>query len=284
MKREKQLTSIRYGRNNIDIYRGEMDVKTIKKYKKNKSGESRTQEDVGQFKTTARDYASRDLWGKLKFACVIMSAACMLPSLLKWNADATAYLCHVEGNGTLMCRVITYGEPTTPLESTRYQEGLAVIIKWMHLCNANGDFGPTVLVIATQGMAENSFHHEEVVGLTNGTDSTQVGHIYFCDKRCIKGTEGTGSQNGWNHWWEHVVIPTLAKYSEAHKILDNTWERLHSCLTIDGEDVVIKELFSPNIIPLLYSNKIIVVKGSPSDTADDNANDASNNFKNSKEE
>lgn len=208
-----------------------------------------------------------------------MAFTARLPATNKFNGDATSMLIWTDGTGTLQYRVLTDGEPLTPLESTHYQQGLNMLLKWMQLGSGNGDFGPLVNIVCCPGMPEGAFHHETIVGLTNSTDSTQVGHLYFSSTRCLKGTVEPGPQNGWNHWFEHVAIPTTSKFANIHDMRDDTGERLDISLSLDHEIVVLKEVMAPNLVPLFRENKIRVLASVPSGTSDHNACDNTTQFR-----
>ena len=57
----------------------------------------------------------------------------------------------------------------------------------MQLQSGQGDFGQVCLLVAVPGMPEGSYFHQSIPGLTNGTDSTVCGSIYFAPTRCMKG-------------------------------------------------------------------------------------------------
>jgi hypothetical protein len=152
----------------------------------------------------------------------------------------------------------------------------------MHLNNANGDFGPLCLIVCVPGMAKNSFFHTKVNGLTNSTDSTQQGDLYFAPTRGMSTDDDPGPHNGWNHYFEYVLIPTLKKFAAVHQARDDKGDMFSLACTIDGELTIIKEAKSPNIRALLVDNKIDLGKVNPSGTSDHQASDGSPNFMNLK--
>ena len=78
-----------------------------------------------------------------------------------------------------------------PLTSIRFQDSLSIFLKWMQLQSGMGDFGQVCLLVAVPGMPEGSYSNQSISGLTNGTDSTVAGSIYFAPTRCMKGKKST---------------------------------------------------------------------------------------------
>ena len=81
-----------------------------------------------------------------------------------------------------------------------------------------------VLIIAVPGMPHGCYYRAEVRGLTNTTDSTKKGVIYFSATRCMKGIpnhEATVDEdgrevNGWNAYFIKDLIPDISYFADAH--------------------------------------------------------------------
>lgn len=239
-----------------------------------------------------------------------------LPDSCKWNVDASTMIIEDQGKNSIMCRVVSCRQADewqdelmkNPLSSIRFQQGLDIALKWMHLSNGNGDFGKMVLVVAVPGMPDGRFHAVQVQGLVFGADNTLTGWLYFAKTRCMKGlppassatvtnSESSSStqdasmgeqdeeaaeliSNAWSHYFKNVFLSDITRYSDAYDLIDpETSERYENVCTIDGENCVNRELLDPSIWTALSEANIKVVKNRPSGTAYDNANDAADNFR-----
>ena len=274
----RQETSNRQGKD-CHPMEGTMDDKTIQKYKKFKIDGKSIQSGKGQVLTQARYNSKICPTLAIQRAVTVMAVEGNHPATNKWNVDGTTCLIEPDGARGLQYRIINPPDDLTPLESTRHQQGLNRLVKYLHLNNANGDFGPLCLIICVPGMPENAFFHTTVVGLTNSTDSTQVGHLYFAKNRAMAGDDNPGPHNGWNHYFSHVLIPTIAKFGAVHEARDDIGDLFSQSCNIDGELTILKEAMSSNIMREFLENSIDLSKVNPSGTNDHQASDVSPNFR-----
>jgi hypothetical protein len=83
-------------------------------------------------------------------------------------------------------------------------------IKVMQMISAAGENSPFVAVLAVSDMEPNTWHVEEVLGLSQSSNVGAVGYVYFSKTRC-------GTCEMWIDYFERVVVPTIKKFNKAHK-------------------------------------------------------------------
>lgn len=163
----------------------------------------------GQTQTIARYKALCCIRMAVQQACMKECYLGVLPDIGKFNVDASTGISHNNGAGAAMYRVVScrqgdYIEAEEyaaaarkasllkdPITSIRFQDSLNIFLKWMQLNGGEGDFGQVCLIVAVPGMPEGSYHFQRIAGLTNGTDSTVTGALYFAPTRCMKGKKST---------------------------------------------------------------------------------------------
>ena len=64
-----------------------------------------------------------------------------LPPSNHWNVDASKMIIYADGKGQTMHTIVSSNDVEQTLESTRNQDSLNVLIKWMQLASGEGDFG-----------------------------------------------------------------------------------------------------------------------------------------------
>ena len=268
------------------------------KVKNSTTGETtKLQKGKGQTETLARFKALSCMRMAVQQAVMCESKMGKLPDCYKWNVDASTMIIEDQGKGATMYRVVSCDEAETwerkllkdPLASLRFQQGLDMGLKWMHLANGNGDFGLMVLIIAVPGMPIGRYFYAEVQGLVFGEDSTKVGRVYFAASRCMKGLPDEPQAtvdnerrncNPWSHYFQVPFLNDIKKYADSYAIIDPATDHpFVSVCTIDGESCVNRELMAPEVFEKLAEHNIELVKNRPSGTAYDNANDASDNFR-----
>lgn len=259
------------------------------------TGEStRVQSGKGQVQTTARNSALSCVRMAVQQAVMVEAKMGHLPDWQKWNVDASTMIIKTTGTDAVIYRIVSNEEADAweqkllkdPLTTVRFQSGLDMGLKWMHLGNGNGDFGPMTLIIAVPGMPEGRFYYCEVKGLVFGEDSTKIGRVYFAKTRCMKGLSGNeeadteNSCNPWSHYFQNPFIQDIDYYARSYNTINpDTNEPYESVCTIDGESCIDRELLDPAVFEKLSAAKIQLVKNRPSGTEKDNSNDASDNFR-----
>ena len=73
----------------------------------------------------------------------------------------------------------------TPLTTIRHQQDMNVFIKWNQMQNGAGDFGPLIFIVAVKGLKPGEFYCAVVKGVTNGSNNTIKGYVYFAATRCM---------------------------------------------------------------------------------------------------
>lgn len=255
------------------------------------------QKGTGQAQTQARFDAL-----SCKRLAVQQAVACEakmghLPDEYKYNVDGSTMIIETDGKGAPMYRVVSCNEADEwekkllkdPLTSIRFKEGLDMGLKWMQLTNGVGDMGAMVLIVAVPGMPPGRFFRAEVQGLVFGEDSSKFGYVYFSASRCMKGLPDDAQAimdaeerpcNPWSDYFKGPFTEAIVKLSTAYNMIDPaTGLRFESVCTIDGENVVNRELLHPSVFQTLDANNISVLKNRPSCTQYDNTCDASANFR-----
>ena len=253
--------------------------------------------------TTARFKALGCATMAVQQAVMVEAMMGHLPDEHKWNVDATTCLSEADGTGATQYRIVTEAEAkeyeakehAQVFNSANFQGKLGCFVKWMQLCNAVGDFGKTVLIVAAKGMPPGAFHCVKVQGLTNTTDSTQYGYLFFCATRCMKGltpeqleaatkkAEEEGleiPENGWSYYFRLLLAGDIKRFCDEYNLIDPaTKQRYPSVITIDGENVVNRELMDTRVWTALDEVHASLIKNRPQCTKYDNPCDASTNFR-----
>ena len=119
----------------------------------------------------------------------------------RWNMDASTMIAMALGKGRTQycvyrrspfkangeqkkgfCRAMKL---ETPLTTIRYQQDMNVFIKWNQMQNGAGDFGPLIFIVAVKGLKPGEFYCAVVKGVTNGSNNTVRGYVYFAATRCM---------------------------------------------------------------------------------------------------
>jgi hypothetical protein len=104
---------------------------------------------------------------------------------MKWNWDATQFICAPDGRGSLCCYVKDNVDDS-PLTSD-LDNGLSLCVKWMHMGSAAGEVIPLVLLIAVTEMSDNDFEFYPVVGMTHQNIIDRTGYLCFTKTRAGNG-------------------------------------------------------------------------------------------------
>ena len=169
-----------------------------------------------------------------------------------------------------------------PLESSRFQGELPMFVKQMFHGNANGDIGPLVLIIQIKGFKDGEWYHEEVTGLTRESDSTLKGGLYCAPTRCMKGDAQPGPQNAWNHYFRSYPVPFCQKITALHDLRDEDNLPYDHVVTMDNEEVILREAEDPAVRNALDDARINLLKVPPSTTPHTNFMDRSSVFRSEK--
>jgi hypothetical protein len=78
----------------------------------------------------------------------------------------------------------------------------SIFVKWFHMCNALGDVGPLVAIIAVNSMPPDQYFVKQVKFFTNVNVAGEFGWLYIAKTR-------GGNSELWKHFFLNVVVPTL---------------------------------------------------------------------------
>lgn len=205
-----------------------------------------------------------------------------LPNCNKWNADGTTFVIDANGKVKFVYRLSEDDEKKYLGDSTgnlnysnvgRRSEGMnefAFAIKIMHFCNAYGEVGPLVAIVAISDFPVGEFHCEEVKTFSSSTSVGVSGYIYFTSTRA-------GNKNMWVHFFLNILIPTILKSGMAHDT-----HSLGYFLSTDSEDIIINQAFHPEVADSLNVNKIAYARIGASLTSIHQACDRQRTFVKSK--
>jgi hypothetical protein len=190
--------------------------------------------------------------------CYTLSAT--LQACCKWNADACTFVFDWKKVNALHAKKTFYLLPddsytlledgevlvSTPPGKTKSGKSnqLPFGIKVMQMISAAGENSPFVAVPAVSDMEPNTWHVEEVPGLSLSSHVGAVGYVYFSKTRC-------GTREMWMDYFERVVVPTIKKSNEAHKPVNADGTPMRNFFSTDGEDIIIANAYKTTIRELL---------------------------------
>lgn len=256
----------------IDIYNTSISKRTIESVKKRV--DMRVFDRVPQDLTTARLEALTCARLAYIVMCFIWKLCRFLPSVYKWNADCTTFECRPDGRGELVCVVREKGDKSQ-VTSADVSGELNLLIKFFGLGNAEGEFGPVVLIIAIKDMPDEAYFAREVIGVNNTSIPGAKGWIYFCS------TKG-GTAEMWKHWFSSVCIPTIKNSAEIHDLRDEAGNSYRPFLCTDGEACILNQAFDDEVMDMFTGASIDYLKLGPSATKTQQPLDASDVFRGTK--
>lgn len=223
--------------------------------------------------TSARVAALSDIRLIYRIACIFLAYSAHLPAMLKWNADATTVVVNESGTGETVC-YIPDAEERQKIDSGAQPSTTGILLKWMHLCNAAGHSGDLVVIAAVPSMKDGEFFAQQVPGLTGSDQIEGQGWLYCCNSRA-------GNAALWQHWFLHVLIPTLRRCRDWHDVRCRTADGtlMDTVFSTDGELVILREAFNDNVLNALREAAVIYIKNGPSVTSQHQPADVSDNFR-----
>jgi hypothetical protein len=206
-----------------------------------------------------------------------------LPAAYKTNIDATTYVFTPVGKGEKSVKMINENDFEIDIEdkiklkseikSTLTGSALPFAIKEMRQINAAGDSSEFCFIVAIKELSPDDWYVEEVVGLSMSSSVSTVGYIYFSKTRC--GTVGM-----WKDYFKRVCIPFIKKVLEANQHKKDTMgNSFRTNLSSDGEDIILRNAFDPEIRELFRSLDIDYTRVGAGTTRIHNACDRAGTFK-----
>ena len=264
-------TNIRRGGNGMHV---EMHSRTIKNVFK----KMELTREKGQTITTARHREGKDIRNMVSMAAMNCALASGKPAIMIGNFDATQFII----SGTNDELLVNWkpedvdeddnearDEPLTLVENSM----LSHAIKWFMLCNANGQLGKDVFLLADRDMTEDEFTCEDIQSLSNNNQMGASGWLCFTKTRC--------GNAAFFKWYISTVVVEFVKYCRNLLPLDEQSERFY--LVADGEEVQIQPLENDEVNNILSEALIDFGKGPASCTGTvSNACDRSSMFKSAK--
>jgi hypothetical protein len=195
----------------------DMDIAIGRDFERDQKKKMKILPRAAQDLTQARMKALQDIRNVYRIACLFDAFSGHLAAEHKWNTDATTAIVKRHGSGALVCYIPDKAERKA-LNSSRTPCELNLLVKWVMMCNAAGEQGPTTLIMTMPKMHDGEFFAQEVTGLSGTTEIGSTGWVYFCNSRA-------GNAALWRHWFQHIVMPTLAKCRDAHQLKERTAEK-----------------------------------------------------------
>jgi len=216
-----------------------------------------------------------------------------LPPWRKWNADASTYVFNAPKTGEKYISLSNDEEAAyideyernihqpNVLTQRKKNKGkkndsnrLAVAIKVMQMCNAQGDVSPFVCVVAIPSFQSEQWHVEIVRGLSHTCVGSSVGYLYFSRNRC-------GTEEMWKHYFLHVALPTIKNSNMAYSDVDND-VLLRNFFSTDGEAIIMKNAYKDDVIDAFEDAKTDYGRVGASTTGIHNACDRAYTFRETK--
>jgi hypothetical protein len=236
--------------------------------------------EKGQSMTNARHKESKDIRNMVSMAVMNEAYAKFKAPQMIGNYDATQFIL----SGTCEELLVTIKEdnynmykqdvPLSKVEDSK----LCQAVKWMMLCNANGNLCNDVFLISDPSMKEDEFNCHQITGLSHNTDPSSTGWLCFCQTR-------VGNLKFFSWYLSTIVVSFINKCrslveGSSKDVVQNN-ERFY--IVADGEDIQIRPLEYDDVATILEENKIDFGKGPASCTNTiGNACDRSNLFKGTK--
>jgi len=232
----------------------------------------------GQTMTNARHKEMKDIRNMVSMAVMNEAYAKFKAPQMIGNFDATQFI--MSGSNEEMLVTVkkeqSNGDECLPL-TTVEESKLSQAVKWVMLCNANGNLGDDVFLISDPNMNEEDFDCHSIIGLSHNTDPASVGWLCFSKSRA--------GNLKFLTWYQITIVVCFV--NKCRLLLQGSLEdesitdRFY--LVADGEDAQIKPLEFDHVASILEENKIDLGKGPASCTNTvGNACDRSNLFKGAK--
>ena len=176
-----------------------------------------------------------------------------------------------DGSGQFVC-IVQDKNNQTPATSVDIPNALSIFIKWFHLCNAAGDVGPLVVIMAVDKLSEDEFFAAKVPWLSNVNKPGDCGWFYLSKKRA-------GCKALWNHFFVNVVIPTLKENAIQYQDVDESGIPLRTFFSTDGEAIILNEAMDESVLSAFQLASIDYMKGPPSCTSRHQPLDVASTFR-----
>lgn len=232
----------------------------------------------GQKTTKARARGRKDIRDMMSMAAKNEASARNKPPQMFGNFDATQYIIsgkceepvitlkHKEEDNLLYAQD---ENPVTTVEETQ----LSQAVKWVMLCDANGNLATDVFLLNDSDMDPNDFKCYQVPGLTHTTIPGAFGYLCFTKIRY-------GNTNFFSWYITNVVAEFV---NQCRSLLPSDRMDTDFYCVADGEELQIEPTANDDVIKILNDCHIHMGKG-PASCTDTigNACDRSNLFKASK--
>ena len=110
----------------------------------------------------------------------------------------------------------------------------------MQFINAAGENSDFVCILAIKQMPEESWHVEEVPGLSINSRIGGKGYLYFTHTRCR-------TVDMWRDYFLRVVIPFIRQSNEFYKPWENSESPTRNFFSTDREDIIISNAFDESL-------------------------------------
>ena len=157
-------------------------------------------ESISRFKACKDVRMSYTQWIMLK------ALTSNLPPHVIWNWDATQFVYNASNSDQVLVLVDSRDKK---LITSRGDDKLSIVIKWMHMGSANGEVVPLTLIVAIDEMKGNDFHVVQVPAMSYKREHGSCGYLAFCPTRAA-------NPAFFNWFVEDLAIPTINESREHH--------------------------------------------------------------------
>jgi hypothetical protein len=141
--------------------------------------------EKGQTMTKARFRERKDTRNFVSMAAMNEVLAKDKPPQLIGNFDATQFVISNKNSELLVTIKNENSNDESEFPLTNVEEVmLNQAVKWMMLCNANGNLADDVFLLSDPDMDKDAFTCDKIVGLSHNTSPTASGWLCFCKTRC----------------------------------------------------------------------------------------------------
>jgi hypothetical protein len=223
--------------------------------------------EQGQATTTARYREGKDIRNFLSMAAMNEAfSKNKLPQMIG-NFDSTQFI--ISNKNKQLCITIKNNNDDDPVTNVE-DANLDQAIKWFMICNANGNLGPDVFLVANPDMDKEEFTHTTILGLTHNVSPDAFGYLCMTKTRC-------GNPRFFK-WFIGEIIPLFVDKCRQH--LPRDIEDTSFYMVTDGEKLQIEPLDDAEVNQKLTESQINIGKGPASCTGTiGNAADRSHLFK-----
>lgn len=199
----------------------------------------------------AREHSGSD--PRMVYSMVLLANATIknAPAPHIWNWDFTQYI--VGNRGDSSTGYIVVDDENHDPVSVVGDSTLPFAIKWAHMGSAAGESVPLVLMVAINELQPDDWMAAELFGLVAPTCKSRKGYLYF-------GKDRSGTPDFWRWFLETVALDTIVDCRKDYNLRDALGMLSEATVTCDGEQIVMNEIFTNELMELFTDHEVTVGK------------------------